>query len=112
MSDKDVSGVGPLGHNDKKMYEQEYKHSADLFKRALDQYNKAENPYQKNEFKEVMDKALQVMNETANELMRKELLKQNDQIAKDYANFQKFPGDEDTQDKLNSDLDKAKRSIG
>lgn len=103
--------TGPLGPREKKMYEQEYKHSADLFKRALDQYNKSENPYQKAEFKDVMDKAMQVLNETAHGLMRKELDDQNKKIAKDYANFQKYPGDPDTVDKLNSDLDKAKKTV-
>ncbi len=109
----EISGAGgSIGPKERKMYEQEYKHSADLFKRALDQYNKADNPYQKNEFKQVMEKAMQVMNETAQELMRKELLKQNEQIAQDYATFQKFPEDGDTQGKLSKDLDRAKRSLG
>ncbi|MBX7066688.1 MAG: hypothetical protein K1X28_05605 [Parachlamydiales bacterium] len=103
--------TGPIGPREKKMYEQEYKHSADLFKRALDQYNKSENPYQKAEFKDVMDKAMTVLNETAHGLMRKELEDQNKKIANDYANFQKYPGDPDTLDKLNSDLDKAKKSV-
>ena len=111
MTDKDISGVGPIGPREKKMYEQEYKHSADLFKRALDQYSKADNPYQQAEFKDVMDKAMQVLNETAQELMRQELQKQNDQIAKDYATFQNFPTDPDTKEKLTRDLDKAKKSI-
>lgn len=108
----DVSGAGPLGPREKKMYEQEYKHGADLFKRALDQYTKSENPYQQAEFKSVMDKAMTVLNQTASELMRKELKAQNDAIAKDYATFQEFPKDPDTLEKLNSDLDKAKKSIG
>lgn len=112
MADQDTSGVGPLGPRERKMYEQEYRHSADLFKRALEQYSKSENTYQQGEFKEVMDKAMQVLNETARELVRKELLKQNDQIAKDYATFQQFPNDPDTLEKLNHDLDKAKKSIG
>ena len=107
----DVSGAGPLGPREKKMYEQEYKHSADLFKRALDQYTKSDNPYQKAEFKDVMDKAMNVLNETASELMRKELKAQNDAISKDYATFQKYPEDPDTLDKLNKDLDKAKKSM-
>lgn len=111
MADSDISEVSPLGPREKKMYEQEYKHSADLFQRALDQYTKSDNMYQQAEFKHVMDKAMQVLNETASELMRKELQKQNSQIAKDYATFQKFPKDPDTQDKLKIDLDKAKQSI-
>jgi len=108
----DVSGAGPVGPRDKKMYEQEYKHSADLFKRALDQYTKSDNPYQKAEFKDVMDKAMNVLNETASGLMRKELKTQNDLISKDYATFQKYPGDKDTLDKLSQDLEKARKSIG
>lgn len=111
MTDSDISGLGPLGPHEKKMYEQEYKHSADLFQRALNQYSKSDNMYQQSEFKDVMDKAMQVLNETASELMRKELQKQNAQIAKDYATFQQFPKDPDTQEKLNSDLEKAKKSI-
>lgn len=107
----DISGAGSVGPREKKMYEQEYKHSADLFKRALDQYAKSDNPYQKAEFKDVMDKALNVLNETASELMRKELANQNEVISKDYATFQKYPEDQDTLDKLSKDLDKAKKSI-
>lgn len=112
MSDQDISGVGPLNPHDRKMYEQEYKQSADLFKRALDQYTKSDNPFQQAQFKDVMDKAMQVMQETANELLRKELVKQNEQISKDYDNFQQYPGDEDTIEKLQRDLDKAKKSLG
>ncbi len=102
--------TGPTGPREKQ-YEQEYKHSADLFKRALDQYNKSDNPYQKAEFKDVMDKAMNVLNETAQALMRKELEEQNEKIEKDYQTFQKFPGDPDTIDQLNADLDQAKKSI-
>jgi hypothetical protein len=59
-----------------------------------------------------MDKSMKVLNETARELMRNELKKQNEQIAKDYATFKKYPGDQDTIDKLSRDLDQAKKSIG
>ena len=107
----DVSGAGSLGPREKKMYEQEYKHGADLFKRALDQYTKADNPYKQAEFKDVMDKAMNVLNETASELMRKELISQNDRISKDYEAFQKFPDDPDKAAKLNRDLDQAKKSV-
>ncbi len=108
----DSSGVGPLNPREQKMYEREYQQGADLFKKALDQYTKSSNSNQKAEFKDVMDKSLQVLNEAARELMRKELQKQNEQIAKDYATFKKYPGDHDTIEKLNQDLDKAKKSLG
>lgn len=112
MSDKDISGMGSVNPADRKMYEQEYKQSADLFKRALNEYVKSENPYQQAQFKSVMEKAMQALNETARELKRNELLKQNAIILKDYAEFQKFPEDPDTQQKLNNDLDRAKKTLG
>ena len=70
----DSSGINPIGPQDQRAYEIEYKHGADLFQRALDQYSKSDNPYQKAEFKDVMDQAMNVLNETAKELMRSELL--------------------------------------
>lgn len=111
MSNSDVSGVGGIGPKDRKMYEQEYKHGADLFQRALDQYKQSSNMYQQEEFKDVMSQAMQVLNETAHELMSKELLAQTKKIAKDYATFQQFPTNPDTQEKLAKDLEKAKKSV-
>ena len=107
----DVSGLGPINPHDKKLYEQEYKQSADLFKRALDQYTKSQNPYQREEFKDVMDRAMHILNETARGLMRSELEKQNEEISKDYSVFQKSPENSDAAQKLGQDLDNAKKSV-
>lgn len=107
----DIQGSGPITPREKKMYEQEYKHGADLFQRALDQYKKSDNPYQKEQFGEVMDKAMRVLNETARELKRSDLLKQNQMIAKEYDSYKNNPN-EDIASKLTKDLDKAKKSIG
>ncbi|MBU6383162.1 MAG: hypothetical protein KGQ49_04770 [Verrucomicrobia bacterium] len=103
--------TGPIGPQSKKEYEREYQQSADLFQRALDQYHKSDNPYQRQEFKDVMDQAMQILNEAAHGLMRKELEEQNRKIAKDYQNFQKHPKDPDSLNKLSRDLDQAKRSV-
>lgn len=107
---QNTGGSSPISPRDRKLYEQEFKHAATLFQQALDSYSKSDNPYQKQEFKEVMDKAMRVLNETAQELMRKELLNQNQKIASDYATYQQ---DESAtaQAKLNSDLEKAKKTI-
>ena len=108
---QDTGGSAPLSPRDRKMYEQEFQHAATLFQQALDSYSKSDNPYQKEEFKEVMDKAMRVLNETAQELMRKELMSQNQKIENDYASFQQ-DGSMGAQAKLDSDLEKAKKSIG
>ncbi len=113
MSAEDIQGIGGAGKlspEEKKLYEQEYRHGADLFQRALTEYSKSENLYQKEQFKDVMDKAMVVLNETARELKRQELLKQNKTIEKDYAAYQSHPDDR-SQGALNADLDKAKKSI-
>ena len=108
MTDKIEGDGGKISWSDKKMYEQEYKHAADLFQRSLDQYSKSDNIFQKDAFKKVMDEALTVMNQTAGELKRNELLKQNSEIEQDYNTFQQ---DDSETKKLQSDLAKAKRSI-
>lgn len=104
----DASSLNP---DEKKMYEQEYRHSAGLFQKALTQYRKAENPYQQAQFKDVMDRAIEILNEAARGLMRQELQRQNEAISKDYATFQKHPTDPDTVNKLNHDLEMAKKSV-
>lgn len=108
-----AKGPGPAGPSphDKKMYEQEYKHGADLFERALDQYEKSDSSFQKAEFKDVMDKAMGVMNDSAQGLIRKDLESQNQKIAKDYETFQKYPGDQDASKRLHQDLDGAKHTL-
>jgi len=114
MTDE-VSSSGnptPITPREQKMYEQEYKHGAQLFQKALQQYVKSDNPYQQDEFQHVMDKAMRVLNETAAELNRKALLDQNDKIEKDFAAFNNKPDDPSNFDKLNKDLEQAKKSIG
>ncbi len=95
-----------------RMYEEEYKEGAKLFQDAIQHYAKSDNPYQKKEFQEVMDKALSVLNECARELNRQALLEQNAKITKDYAMFNKSPGDEKSATQLEKDLEEAKNSIG
>jgi hypothetical protein len=97
---------------EKKMYEQEYVHGAKLFQKALQQYAKSDNPFQKEEFREVMDKAMNVLNETARELKAKALVDQNTKISQDYAAFTDQPANDQVVDRLNQDLEKAKKSIG
>ena len=101
----------PIGPRERRMYEQEYKHSVDLFQRALEQYQKSDNQFQQAEFKSVMDKAMNILQETASELARDELAKQNNKIAQDYSDFQQSPKSHAAAEKLAADLAKAKRSV-
>jgi hypothetical protein len=107
-----IQGPEGFGHTPREIreYEKEYKESAELFQEAVQHYAKSQNPYKKKEFQEVMDKALNILNETARELNRQNLLDQNAQIEKDYAKFNKSP-DKKAIDQLNKDLEQAKKSI-
>ena len=106
-----TGGPAPITPHDRKWFEQEYREGAQLFQNAVNHYSKSDNPYQKREFHEVMDKALNILNETAHELNKKSLLDQNAQIEKDYDSFNKAPDDAKTLAQLNADLEKAKKSV-
>lgn len=109
-----IGGAGEPTHTPREiqMYEKEYREGARLFQDAVQHYAKSDNPYQKKEFQEVMDKALAVLNDSALELNRKSLLDQNAKIEKDYATFNKSPDDEKTVLQLEKDLEDAEKSIG
>lgn len=101
----------PVSANQKrKMYEAEYKHAADLFERTLNEHAKSDNEYQKDAFRKVMDQSLSILKETAGELKRQELLRQNSQIEKDYAAYQDG-GSKSAKSKLEHDLERAKNSL-
>ena len=108
---RDENSLSPITPREQKMYEQEYKHGAQLFQKALEQYHKSDNPYQQEEFHGVMDKAMNVLNETAKALSRQHLLDQNTKIKQDYVAFDKAPGDAQVFDALKHDLEQAKKSI-
>ncbi len=105
-----IEGGGALTPQDKKLYRQEYQHSADLFQRALDEYSESDNIYQKEEFKGVMDMAMQVMNETARELNNPNLLVHNQKIAADLAQYEEEPTPV-LQKEIQSEINQAKRSV-
>ncbi len=111
MSDISKAGGGsaPLSHQDKLMYQSEYRQGVKLFERAAKEYTGASEIHQKEAFKDVMDQALQVLNDAAAALKRPDLMDQNAKIATDYEEYQKDP----TQaGQLTADLKKASESLG
>jgi len=100
----------PINSQTEKLYKKEYKQGAELFQKALSSYIVSENPYQKAEFLKVMDKAMSVLNESAQALNQQALLKQNKKIESDYKNFSQSPDSPETLKKLTEDLNQAKQS--
>ena len=105
MTEIQGGGTSPLSPEDKKLYEQEFKQGVDLFQRALNEYSKADEMNKKQAFKEVMDRALQVLHQTSYELHRDDLEKQTSKIEKDYEAYQNGA----PKDALSKDLKETKR---
>ena len=103
-------GAAPLSPQDKRMYEQEYKQGVDLFQRSLGEYEKADEMYKKEAFKDVMTQAMQILNETARELKRTDLSTQNKKISQDFMAYQDHESDA-AKNQLLQDLSQAKRKV-
>lgn len=107
-----VEGPGegmPISPHDRIQYEQEYRKGVDLFQRALSEYNKADEIHKKEAFKEVMDRSMQILNETARELKRSDLMDQNQKISQ---SFQALQENDTDAVKLAQNLKNAKKTIG
>lgn len=105
-----ITGTSGPNPQDIKAYTQEYKHGVDLFQRALIEYNSADEIHKKDAFREVMDRALQVLNETAQGMKRPDLLNQNQKIAKDFQTYQNTHSTTDEKT-LEKDLNHARRLV-
>ena len=113
MTEMHPAGPGPITPRQEKEYKKEYLHGEELFQKALHQAAKTEpagNPYQQEQFRSVMNDAMNVLNQSARALKRDDLIKQNAQIAHDFSTYKAKPTKE-AQQKLNQDLDAAKKSI-
>ena len=110
MSNVQGPGEGgtPITPRDKVLYEQEYRRGVDLFQRALNEYEKAGEVNKKEAFHEVMDRAMQVLNETARELKRTDLMDQNQKIAQSLQGLES--SDKDVS-KLTQNLNDAKKTV-
>lgn len=103
----DINKISP---QDRKLYEQEYKNGAKLFQETLGDYAHANSKFQKQAFKNVMDEAMDVLNQSARALNEEKLLQQNAKIQKDFEKFKEQDTPE-MQQKLNDDLNQAKNKV-
>lgn len=106
----EIPNIGPMSPRTRKLYEEEYKQGTNLFEKALNQSCRSSYPAQQQQFKEVMEKAMEVLNQTAGQLKRKDLLKQNQKIEEDFQAYRKDPSQKHVQ-ALKHDLEQAKKSF-
>lgn len=105
-----IGDSGALPPRAQDLYESEYKHGAALFEKSLLHYSRSSYAPQKEAFDGVMHMAMTILNETAKELKRQDLLAQNQKIQHDLAAYQKSPTREHLST-LKTDLETAKKIV-
>lgn len=105
-----VGDSGSLPPRAQDLYENEYKHGAALFEKSLLHYSRSSYEPQKMAFDKVMVMALSILNETASELKRQDLIAQNEKIQNDLSKYKKDPTKDHLQ-ALKTDIEEAKRSV-
>lgn len=106
----DIDGMGSISPQDKALYKQEFERGANLFQKSFAEYQNSDGP-QKDLFKDVMDKALQVMNETAKYCLSKRKQAQEMQLEKDYQNYI-ASGSSESSEKVKQDIDRLQKGLG
>lgn len=105
-----VDGESAIPPQMRAIYKQEYTEGVNLFQQSLQDYQGAES-HKKALLKDVMNRALQVMNETARACLNKQAVAQNDKVAKDYQGY--ISNESPTgYNKLKTDIDDLKKFIG
>ena len=94
---------------DIKRYQNDYQKSFELFNKSFDNYIQPNiETHKKEMFKQVMDEALKVMNETACVALKNERDREKEaQLNSDYHTFVKDPSAEN-KDKIQQDLEEMK----
>ena len=106
----DIDGMGPISPQDKAQYKIEFERGADLFRKSFAEYQNAEGP-KKDLFKDVMDKALQVMNETAKYCLSKKKQDLEMKLENDYQNYMSS-GSPESSAKVQQDIDRLQKGLG
>jgi len=91
-------------------YKHECAQGVHLFKETLLAYQTSQIPEQKTKYQDVMEKALQIIQETATRCLSAELQKEETKLEQDYKNYIASPTPENLQ-RLNQDLDHFERGI-
>ncbi len=106
-----MSDIGPITPENRQKYHSEFKRGAELFRKALEDYDKSSIPAQKEQFKKVMDEALTVMNQTAKVVCNDGKKRaQEKKIEEDYKTFIKDPNKSHF-DLLHKDIESIEKMV-
>ncbi len=99
-----IEGDSSISPQSKALYKQEFERAVGLFQQSLAAYENSQIPEQKDKYKDVMNRALQIIHETIKEALSKEGQKKGVQLDNDYQAFLNNDNPQ-TYQKLNKDLD-------
>jgi hypothetical protein len=105
-----VSGGGHIPPQTQHIYKQEFTEGANLFQQSLQQYQNSKIPAQQEAFKDVMSKAMVVMNETAKLCLSKEAQKREAELNQAFESFQSSDSPEATKN-LSKSINHLKESL-
>lgn len=94
-------------HEKTPSYKEEFSHSVDLFERSFHAYQDSKMDNQKLVFKDVMDKATKVMDETAPKCLSSSEKKELESLKKHYEDFLSHP-ESQISSSLQKDINKLK----
>ena len=103
----DIEGITPQA---RAIYKEECVRGTSLFQKTLQEYQKSQLDAQKEQYKDVMEKALQIIRETAAQCLNQEMQKEEMQLEKDYQQFIANPSPENLK-MLNDDLQHFKKKM-
>lgn len=92
------------------LYKQECVRGVSLFQKSLQNYQQSQIHAQKKQYKDVMDKALQIIHETATQCLSQEMQRQELKLAQDYKQYMAHPSPE-TLKTLEKDLQNFQKEI-
>jgi hypothetical protein len=90
----DIEGSKPITPQARAIYKEECVRGVSLFQKTLQEYQKSQIDAQKAQYKDVMEKALQIIQETAAQCLSQEMQKEQLQLGKDYEQFTANPSAE------------------
>lgn len=105
-----ISGSGSYPDDTKAIYQQDFKESANLFQQSLQAYSHSQIPAQQQAFQDVMKKAMNIMNETAQVALSREAQKQKDKLDQQFEAFEENPSQQNI-DNLQKTLSKIQKNL-
>jgi hypothetical protein len=106
----EIGGDKPVSHQMRETYMKQCSRGVSLFQETLKEYQKSQIDAQKEEYKDVMEKALKIIKETAAQALSQEMQKEELQLEKDYKNYIANPS-QDNLNTLTRDLKHFKKEI-